>query len=804
MCALLGDFMDFFSLCRRTPLILQGLLAITLLVLLPMALFGYLLGLFYVAEGNEGLVFAFLLVVFVSLCLFFLGFYMRVAKRLSALEMKAAALSGEATISRKLLAGDEIHSLEASFDRMVKALEARKEEMARLLDLLNLSQIIGKVGSWLLHPDTKKMWWSLEMFHLWGLDANKDKPTLDSFLEVVHPEDRAKLKAWLDSVIRSRTANTFEHRLLLNDGRIRWVRQMCKFDEMQGLVGTCSDISEDKRMIEQLVFLKEAIDSANDIIFVLDKHGLIRFANRRFTEVYNYEEKDIVGMPFSALNVGGAGDALYNEMWSTVNSKKTWVGTLRFSRKYKDEITVRTQISPILSVSGEVMGFLGVQRVGDEYAWKTYLSVVEDRTSLLRRVEFFVASSSKDQKGALLLIDLDDFKIVNEVVGPLGADRFLMALDQKLKNACEALKADMGLVEISLARFHGDEYGCFIPNAGREVAMKIGEALRQTILETPFYAGQALGASIGISLFPEHGVSASVLLRCADIALGWAKKQGRNKVHCFEPKLAGLVSGHAMLEKKRLLEEALREKRIVPYFQPILDLRRMQVTRFEALARLVTEDGKVLAPGDFLEVATHFGLFTDVDKVMFEQVALVAKRCRDKGKMFCFAVNINPRELREEEWARFVLDVCRSLALPLDCFIFEVTETELIVDIDKARTILTLIRTKGGKASLDDFGMGYSSFVYLKSLPVDIVKIDGSFIRRIHQEPRDETIVRSMLMAAKGFGLHTVAEFVENKEILDKLVAIGVDFAQGYYIGAPSPYLAEDIGDFRGRESLES
>jgi diguanylate cyclase (GGDEF)-like protein/PAS domain S-box-containing protein len=773
----------------------------TLLVLLPGSLFGYLSGLFHVAQGSEPLFAWFLLTVFLSLCVFFVGFFIRVARRLSNLELRASALSGKGTISRKLLAGDEIDSLEASFERMVKALQARKEEMSRLLDLLNLSQNIAKVGSWLLDPETRRMWWSLEMFRLCGFDVNEEKPTLDSFLEVVHPDDRAKVTAWLDSAIMSRTANTFEHRLVMKDGRVRWVREMCRFDDMQGLVGTCADITDDKAMIEHSMFLKEALDCANDIIFVIDRHGFFRFVNRRFTEVYNYEEKDVVGMPLSALKVGGAKDALYEEMWTTVNSRKTWVGTLKFSRKYKDEITVRTQISPILSIYREVMGFLGVQRVSEEDAWKGDFTVVQDRTSLLRRVEFFVATAPEHDKGALLLIDLDDFNIVNQVMGPLDADRFLRLLDQKLRNACEVLKADMGLVEISLARFHGDEFGCFVPNAGKEEAMKIGEALRKTISETPFYPGQALGASIGVSLFPEHGVSASVLLRCADLALGWAKNQDRNKVHCFEVKLAGLVTGHAMLEKKALVEEALRKKRIVPYFQPILDLRRMQVTHFEALARLVTEDGKVLGPADFLEVATHFGLFAEVDKAIFEQVAFVAKGCMDDGKRFSFAVNINPRELREEEWAKFVLDVCESLRLPLDCFIFEITETELLTDLDRARELLTFIRANGGKTSLDDFGMGYSSFVYLKSLPVDIVKIDGSFIRRIHQEPGDETIVRSMLMAAKGFGLHTVAEFVENRAILDKLVAIGVDFAQGYYVGVPSPDLVEDIGHILIKES---
>lgn len=790
----LGDSMHSSSLCRRTPLVLQGLLAMVLLVLLPGTFFAYFSGLFSVAKGNEPLFATFLLVVFLSLCAFFVGFYLRVAKRLSNLELKASALSGEAPISRKLLAGDEIDSLEASFQRMVKTLEAGKEEMSRLLYLLNLSQNIGKVGSWLLDPNTRNMWWSLEMFHLCGLDVNEEKPTLESFMQAVHPDDRVKVTAWLESAIKSRTANTFEHRLVMKDGGVRWVREMCRFEDVHGLVGTCADITDDKAMMEQLASLKEAIDSANDIIFVLDKHGLLRFVNRRFTEVYNYDEKDVVGMPLSALKVGGAKDALYEEMWTTVNSRKTWVGTLKFSRKYKDEITVRTQISPILSIYREVMGFLGVQRVSDEDAWKTDISFVQDRTSLLRRVEFFVATAPEHNKAALLLIDLDDFKIVNQVVGPSGADRFLMLLDQKLRNACEALKADMGLVEISLARFHGDEYGCFVPNAGKEEAMKIGEVLRQVISEAPFYPGQALGASIGISLFPEHGVSASVLLRSADLALGWAKKQDRNKVHCFEPKLAGLVTGHAMLEKKALVEEALRKKRIVPYFQPILDLRRMQVTHFEALARLVTEDGKVLGPADFLEVATHFGLFTEVDKAIFEQVAFVAKRCMDDGKRFCFAVNINPKELRQEEFAKFVLDVCESMGLPLECFIFEITETELLTDLDKAKAILSVVRANGGKTSLDDFGMGYSSFVYLKNLPVDIVKIDGSFIKRIHQEPGDETIVRSMLMAAKGFGLYTVAEFVENRAILDKLLAIGVDFAQGYYIGAPGPNLVEDIG----------
>ncbi len=389
-------------------------------------------------------------------------------------------------------------------------------------------------------------------------------------------------------------------------------------------------------------------------------------------------------------------------------------------------------------------------------------------------------AAKKGTRLALILFDIDRFKLINYGYGDMHGDLVLQEV---------AELAEKKLPSEYLGRWSGQQFLCVLPHTGGEDATSLAEELRERIqrLILPI-DGHSLriSASFGVACFPQDGDLVRTLLAAAEAALYQAKESGRNRVVPAQTLKQQIFGMGAMLDA------ALRENRVVPAYQPIVDLKTGQIVAEEALARIVTRDGRVLEAEDFIEVARQLQLTYRVDRAVINSTISRCMASLDEGPPRLHFVNISGNLLRNpdvvQELLHSVRENCKACADRLGeqkPLVIEITEREFLGDIKKAREMITPFVDFGLRLALDDFGSGYSSFQYLADLPFSFLKIEGSLIQRV-TEPKVRAIVQGIQNTAADLGVTTLAECVESAEIADAVRAIGVDLGQGYHYDRPS------------------
>ena len=370
----------------------------------------------------------------------------------------------------------------------------------------------------------------------------------------------------------------------------------------------------------------------------------------------------------------------------------------------------------------------------------------------------------RSQPGALLLLDIDSFHIVNDSLGHEAGDRLLETVAGTMR--------DQSRIDDLPARICADEFGLLLPRATPEQAMTTAERLIALVRER---GKPAVGASVGIATFGGSGeeVTAEGLMITADIALCEAKEAGGGRA-------VDAASGpNQKLTWADRIREAIDGERIVVYAQPIFDLRKECVAREELLVRMLDDNDDVIPPSSFLPTAERMGLITEIDRLVLSKAIELAGRSQP------IAVNVSGASLSDP---RLIADVRAAIADGLNpaWLDFEITETAAISNMDHARAFAEAVTGLGCGLGLDDFGTGFSSFSYLKELPVQHLKIDIEFIRDLPSSPTDQRLVQALVQFAKAFGLETVAEGIENSETLALVRAFEIDYAQGFHIGEPA------------------
>jgi diguanylate cyclase (GGDEF)-like protein len=369
-----------------------------------------------------------------------------------------------------------------------------------------------------------------------------------------------------------------------------------------------------------------------------------------------------------------------------------------------------------------------------------------------------------DQPGALLLLDIDSFHIVNDSLGHEAGDRLLETVAATLREESR--------VDDLPARICADEFGLLLPRATPEQAMATAERLIALVRER---GKPAVGASVGIATFGGTGeeVTAEGLMITADIALCEAKEDGGGRA-------VDAASGpnHKLTWADRI-REAIDRQRIVVYAQPIFDLRRECVAREELLVRMLDDNDDVIPPSSFLPTAERLGLITEIDRLVLSKAIELAGRSQP------IAVNVSGASLSDP---RLIADVRAAIADGLNpaWLDFEITETAAISNMEDARAFGVAVTEMGCGLGLDDFGTGFSSFSYLKELPIQHLKIDVEFIRELPSSPTDQRLVQALVQFAKAFGQETVAEGIETTDTLTMVRAFEIDYAQGFYVGKPA------------------
>lgn len=410
-------------------------------------------------------------------------------------------------------------------------------------------------------------------------------------------------------------------------------------------------------------------------------------------------------------------------------------------------------------------------------------------TDLVNRREFEnrltrILNTARRNKSehALLYLDLDQFKIVNDTCGHVAGDELLRQLGRLLSN--EIRKRD------TVARLGGDEFGVLMEHCSLTQAKRVANKLKKAIEQFRFIWETKqfnLGVSIGLVIIDETSGDVTDLLKKADAACYMAKDQGRNRIHIYTVDDKQLVKQYGEMQWVSHINRALEENRFYLVYQPVMPVKRKRVKnlkkRFELLLRMII-DGKTILPGNFMPAAERYGLSAKIDRwVLNTALRYYHENTEILDSMDEISINISGQSINDDEFHGYVVNCFESYKIPQDKICFEITETAAIANLTKANIFIDTLKAKGCKFSLDDFGSGLSSFAYLKTLSVDYLKIDGFFVKDICNDPIDYAMVKSINEIGHEMKLQTIAEFVESKEILDKLKIIGVDYAQGYYFG---------------------
>jgi diguanylate cyclase (GGDEF)-like protein len=388
---------------------------------------------------------------------------------------------------------------------------------------------------------------------------------------------------------------------------------------------------------------------------------------------------------------------------------------------------------------------------------------------------------------ALLFFDLDHFKYVNDTSGHQAGDAMLRVVAERLKELTRS--SDF------LARLGGDEFALAIPETDVEGAVQVAEKiltnLRLISLPTKGRCHR-VSASIGIVLYPEHGSTAQDLMSNADLSMYQAKESGRDRWHLFTLDDQMREQMNERLAWKDKIEQTLLDSAFTLHYQPILEIATGLISHYEVLIRMREQDGSLSMPSDFIPVAERTGLIHSIDRyVLREAIGRLAQLANTTGREVNLSINLSGRVVDDPELFPLLKQLLNENNVKPQNLVFELTETATLADMASAEKLMRELRELGCRFAMDDFGVGFSSFYYLRELPLDIVKIDGSFIRQLPNSPEDRVFVKALTEMASGLNKLTIAEFVEDAETLQFLSDIGVDYAQGHYIGEPQPEILQ-------------
>ena len=619
---------------------------------------------------------------------------------------------------------------------------------------------------------------------LYGNDASA--PLLDEWGCEAGQSVPEALKQTVNEVYDSQKTKLLE---LKNKGRIfSMVVAPVAQSEYVNIYGT--DVTEQRQATFEIKKLSAAIEQSSSIVFITDSDGVIEYVNPIFEQVTGYAKQEALGQTPRILSSGETPDSMYGEMWGTIKGGWTWRGILKNRTKDGGRYWCNTVISPVKDQNGNIINYLAVQEdITEKKASEAkikYLAYHDEMTDLLNRSRFMelmgerLFSNLEDKEpGVLLMLDIDHFKFINDSYGHgLG--------DEVLRSVSRLLKKTLQDEESILGRLGGDEFAIYLAPTDEKKGMAIAERIREQI--EGYRSGSLpfrLSASIGAVLYPVHGAAVSELFTKVDAAMYRAKELGRNRSHLYRDEDHILEDIHSRLKWKERILKALDEDRFEVWMQPIIGLNDNKVRHYEALARMRDEEGNILLPGAFIEVAERFDIIGAVDKQIIKKTLILMSEAGRKGRSLTFSINLSGKDLMDDDLLLFIRSAISETGADPDHIVFEITETAAVCDIERAARFIKALKSLGCHFSLDDFGVGFTSFTYLRELDVDYIKIDGSFIRNLKKNANDQLFVKAIADVARGMKVKSIAEFVESEETFQILKKLGVDYAQGYYIGKP-------------------
>ena len=548
----------------------------------------------------------------------------------------------------------------------------------------------------------------------------------------------------------------------------------------RGAVTVFRDMTERKQSDEKLKQVVTALRNSREGVMITDRELTILDVNEAFTVVTGWTRKEILGHTPRVLQSGHQGPDFYQAMWRTLTEEDSWRGEIWNRRKDGSVYPEWLTISAIRNEDDDVTHYVAIfsditelhqanQRL-ETLAHEDSLTGLANRHALERHLDNL---TRKQAPFAVLFIDLDHFKRVNDTMGHAKGDRLLREMADRLRHRLRS--QDM------LGRLGGDEFVAVLKGTeAEEDAARVARKLIEEVAR-PYRLDEnelSIGASIGVARFPENGETASTLLRNADTAMYQAKAEGRNNYHFYTTELTRAVTERMKIES--LLSRAIDNDELSVQYQPQVDLASGHIVGAEALLRWDSPDGP-LSPADFIPVAEQTGQITALGRWVLNEACRQLRDWQQRGiGGLRIAVNLSAQQLSSPQLLEDVDDAIRQAGVSADQIELEITETAVMQDPTHAIETLRALRERGVKLAIDDFGTGYSSLNYLKQLPIDYLKIDQSFVRGIPGDADDVAIVDAIIALARSLNLVTIAEGVETREQYDELRRRGCDTFQGY------------------------
>lgn len=731
---------------------------------------------------------------------------------------------GDLDTQVNVLSQDEIGLLAKSFEKMrvelkqqytdlCKTNELLQDSEKRFVDLLKNIQMLAVI----LDEKGNITFCNDYMLQLtgWQLEEVLYRDWVTTF---VPEENREETLKAFEQMFQGVTIETDVKEIQTRTGErhlILWNKTLIR-DLHGNIVGTArigEDITVRQKSEEKLRSahqqLLDIIEFLPDATFVINKEKKVIAWNRAIEEMTGVSKEDIVGkddyayaVPFYnekrpvLIDLIFLNDQEVRKMYRYVKRKDKTLFAEAFITSGNDGKGTYLWLtaSPLFNSSGEVVGAIEsirditenkqVEKRLQYMATHDSLTNIPNRYMLEETLKRTVAKAKRGKKGALLFIDLDNFKIVNDTLGHSAGDEVLIS-------SVNILKSNLRTSDF-LARLGGDEFAILLEDTSLEEAWLVAEKLRRAIDDSEvclvmYRHSVNLSLSIGVVVV-DGTLDSQKLLSLADTALYRAKDGGRNKVDFIQADEDAAKTLSRTNQLVTLIKFALKENRFELYYQPVVTVEDKKVLHYEALLRLRDAQGELVSPGKFIPVAERFGLMPQIDRWVVQNSL---EKLVDEPELNIF-INISGLSLGDEELLVFIEESIKEKGIEPVRIGFEITETAAVRDLKRAENWILRLKKLGCRFALDDFGIGFSSFTYLRMIPADYIKIDGSFISNLNTEPTNIALVQAINTIARTLGKKTVAEFVESQEILSKLEELKIDFAQGYYLGKPAPMPREN------------
>jgi len=694
-------------------------------------------------------------------------------------------------------------SLAAGLERMeIQHDVADREELRLLL------QATAHEGMWDFDAQNNVISYSPQWKAMMGYSDEELSLSKPDWSRMIHQEDLARVQAGLRKHLAGET-EVFEsvHRVQRRDGEWRWIECRVKglndeHGRLRRLVGVENDITERKIYEEALFREKESaqitLQSIGDGVATTDADGRVEYLNPVAEELTGWAVEDSLGRPLEEIFRGfheETCEPLENPLTMAMERNRS-IKSVRptlLIRRDGNELYVESTASPIRNDRGEVSGgalvFHDVSESRELNRRLSYHASHDVLTGLVNRREFenrvdraLKSARARESSYALLYLDLDRFKIINDTCGHQAGDALLGQLGALLKSRIRWRDC--------LSRLGGDEFGVLLESCSLDEALRSAESLVTAIDEFKFSwedRSFKLTVSIGVVPITADNEDVATILNAADAACQAAKEAGRNRVHSFEANDIELMRRRREIQWAARINNALEENRFELFRQTILPLQEKELgEHYELLLRMRDESGSLVAPDLFISAAERYGIMPNVDRWVVENaLRWLVSEADERERLAMCSINLSGQSLADDKFLPFVIEQFHRSGIDATQICFEITETSAIASFAQASRFINALKELGCMFALDDFGTGLSSFGYLKHFPVDYLKIDGSFVKEILHDPIDREMVRSINEIGHLTNKKTIAEFAENEEIITMLKGMGIDYAQGYGISEP-------------------